>query len=141
MSDLLVLTLTYAVVKTGFRLKACAPNCVPAVNVKALDTRSFCLQCLVGSRNSTARHLLKTHKSMCLHKGKCWACSVMSDSCNPTDYRQPGSSVHRILQARTLEWVAMPSSRGSSQPRDQSCISCIFLIGRWILFTTEPPLK
>ena len=35
------------------------------------------------------------------------------------------NSVHGILQARTLEWVAMPSSRGSSQPRDQTQISCI----------------
>ena len=38
--------------------------------------------------------------------------------CNPMDCRPPGSSVHGILQARILEWVAMPSSRGSSQPRD-----------------------
>ena len=38
--------------------------------------------------------------------------------CNPMDCRPPGSSVHGILQARTLEWVAMPSSRGSSRPRD-----------------------
>ena len=35
---------------------------------------------------------------------------------NPMDYSRPGSSVHGILQARTLEWVAVPSSRGSSQP-------------------------
>ena len=45
--------------------------------------------------------------------------------CDPTDWSLPGSSVHGILQARTLEWVAMPSSRGSSQPRDQTQISCI----------------
>ena len=38
--------------------------------------------------------------------------------CNPMDHSPPGSSVHGILQARILEWVAMPSSRGSSQPRD-----------------------
>ena len=38
--------------------------------------------------------------------------------CNPMDYSLPGSSVHGILQARVLEWVAMPSSRGSSWPRD-----------------------
>ena len=38
--------------------------------------------------------------------------------CNPMDYSPPGSSVHGVLQARILEWVAMPSSRGSSQPRD-----------------------
>ena len=36
-----------------------------------------------------------------------------------------GSSVHGILQARILEWVAMPSYRGSSQPRDQTCVFCI----------------
>ena len=37
----------------------------------------------------------------------------------------PGSSVHGILQARILEWVAMPFSRGSSQPRDQTQVSSI----------------
>ena len=47
---------------------------------------------------------------------------------SPMDCRPPGSSVHGILQARILEWVAMPTSRGSSQLRDQiriSYISCI----------------
>ena len=39
------------------------------------------------------------------------------------DCGPPGSSVHGILQARTVEWVAMPSSRGSSQPRDQTRVS------------------
>ena len=43
--------------------------------------------------------------------------------CNP-DCSPPGSSVHGILQARTLEWVAMPSSRGSSWPRNQTRVSC-----------------
>ena len=38
--------------------------------------------------------------------------------CDPMDNSPPGSSVHGILQARILEWVAVPSSRGSSQPRD-----------------------
>ena len=37
----------------------------------------------------------------------------------------PGSSVHGILQARTLEWAAIPSSRGFSQPRDQTLITCL----------------
>ena len=37
----------------------------------------------------------------------------------------PGSSVHGILQARILDWVAIPFSRGSSQPRDQTQVSCI----------------
>ena len=47
------------------------------------------------------------------------------------DCRLPGFSVYGILQARILQWVAMPSSRGSSQPRDQTGVSCI---GRWILY-------
>ena len=45
--------------------------------------------------------------------------------CNPVDCSPPGSSVHRIFHARMLEWVAMPSSRGSSQPRDQTQVSHI----------------
>ena len=38
--------------------------------------------------------------------------------------RPPGSSIHGILQARILGWVAMPSSREPFQPRDQTCFSC-----------------
>ena len=48
--------------------------------------------------------------------------------CVRMDHGLPGSSVLGILQARILEWVVMPSSRGSSQPRDQTLIfyaSCI----------------
>ena len=43
--------------------------------------------------------------------------------CNPMDCSPPGSSVLRILQAKILEWAAMPSSRGSSQPKDETHIS------------------
>ena len=42
------------------------------------------------------------------------------DLCNPMDCSLPGSSVHGISQARILEWVAIPFSGGSSQPRDQT---------------------
>jgi len=45
--------------------------------------------------------------------------------CSPMDCSPPGSSVHGILQARILEWVTIPFSRGSSQPRDQTHVSCI----------------
>ena len=45
--------------------------------------------------------------------------------CVSMDYSPPGSSVHGIFQARILEWVAVSSSRGSSRPRDQTCVSCI----------------
>ena len=40
--------------------------------------------------------------------------------CNPIDY-----TIHAILQARILEWIAVPFSRGSSQPRDQTQVFCI----------------
>ena len=49
--------------------------------------------------------------------------------CDPMDCSLPGSSVHGISQARILEWVAMPSSRGSSRPRDPSRISYVSCIG------------
>ena len=56
------------------------------------------------------------------------------------DCSPPGFSVHRISQARILEWVAMSFSRGSSQPRDRICISCI---SRGILYhwATWKPLE
>ena len=52
----------------------------------------------------------------------------------PMDCSPPGTSIHGILQARILEWVAMPSSRGSSQPRDQICISYVCCICRQVLY-------
>ena len=45
--------------------------------------------------------------------------------CDPVNCNPPGSSVHGNLQAWILEWVAMPSSRGSSWPRDRTCISYV----------------
>ena len=45
--------------------------------------------------------------------------------CNPMGCSLPGSSVHGFLQARLLEWVAIPFSTGSAPPRDQTQISCI----------------
>ena len=57
--------------------------------------------------------------------------------CDPVDYSPSGSSVRGISQAKILEWVAVYFSRGSSQPRDWTCVSC--LLGRF--FTTAPPVK
>ena len=54
--------------------------------------------------------------------------------CNPMDCSLPGSSVYGILQARMLEWIGMPSSRGSSQTRAQSHISQVSYISRWVLY-------
>ena len=54
--------------------------------------------------------------------------------CDPMDYHLPGSSVLGILQARILEWVAISFSRGTSAPRDRTCVSCISCIDRYILY-------
>ena len=52
----------------------------------------------------------------------------------PMDCSPPGSSVHGILQEGILERVAMPSSRGSSRPRDQTRFSSVSCIGKWVLY-------
>ena len=62
------------------------------------------------------------------YKSEKWnvSCSVVSDSATPwTLCSPPGSSVHGILQARILEWVTIPFSRGSSPPRDQTQVTHI----------------
>ena len=61
-------------------------------------------------------------------------CSVVSNFCNPLECKPPISSVHGIFQGRILEWVTLSYSKGSSQPRDQTCVSCI--AGGF--FTAEP---
>ena len=65
--------------------------------------------------------------------------------CDSTDCGPSGSSVHGIFQARILEWVALPFSRGSSRPWDRTCTSYVSYSGRWVFFTTSatwgaPPL-
>ena len=60
--------------------------------------------------------------------------------CEPMDCSPSGPSIHGILQTRLLEWVAMPPSRGSSQPRDQIHLSYVFCIGM-LFFTIKPPEK
>ena len=72
--------------------------------LKEPDTTEATWQALEGRRqHSVGQHL----------------CSDAMDHC------LPGPSVHGILQARILEWVAMPSSRGSSPPKDRTQVSCI----------------
>ena len=75
-----------------------------------------------------------------------YMCVLVAQSClslcDPMDCSPTGFSVHGILQARILEWVAIPFSRGSSWPRDQTLVSCIagrffttwaFLINKYLL--------
>ena len=70
-----------------------------------------------------------------------YQCAVCANSlqscptlCTPMNCTPLGTFVHGILQARMLEWVAMPSSRGSSQSRDRTHISYVSWIGRQVLY-------
>ena len=75
----------------------------------------------------------------CMHAKSLQSCPTL---CGPMDYSLPGSSVHRILQARILEWVAILFSRGSSRLRDWTQVSCIagrfFTIGATIEAPKQP---
>ena len=62
-------------------------------------------------------------------------CQLCPTLCNSVDCSPPGSSVHGILQARVLEWVAIPFSKGSSRPRDQAQVSCI--AGRFFIWANR----
>ena len=93
-----------------------------SVSNKIIDTFIYWLS------NSISRSISPRYRSVC----KC-ACMLLPQPCltlcDPMDCRVLlGSSIHGILQARILEWVAMSSSRGSSEPRDWTHGSCVFCI-------------
>ena len=69
---------------------------------------------------------LKTNKEARLVERRVYVHAELCTSlCDPMDCSPSSSSVHGISQARILEWVAIPFSRGSSRPRDQTHISCV----------------
>ena len=70
---------------------------------------------------------------LCMHTASFQLCLIL---CDPIDWHLPDSSVHGILQARILEWIAMTSSRGSSRPKDQIHVSHVSL--HW--FSSSLPL-
>ena len=76
---------------------------------------------LCGVAQSRTRLKRLSSSTSSSHAKLLQACSTQS---NPMNCNPPGSSVHGILQARILEWVTISSSRGSSQPSDQTHISC-----------------
>ena len=77
---------------------------------------------------------LRSHTTVCLLKSL-QSCTIL---CDPLDCNLPGFSVHGVLPARILEWVAMPFSRGSSWPRDRTHVSCVSCTADGF-FTSEPP--
>ena len=66
--------------------------------------------------------MLRAVEPYCVLAKSLQSCPSVCDSMNCS---LPDSSIHGILQARVLEWVAMPSSRRSSQPRNRTCVSYI----------------
>ena len=86
-------------------------------------------------------HPLKNRHTLCVCVCVC-VCTVVQfcpTLFDPMDYSLPGSSVHGIFHARILEQVAISYSMGSSQPRNQTRISCISCIGRQIFFFNHCP--
>ena len=80
---------------------------------------------------------------VCLYAYVCLGTQSWLTLCDPMDCSPPGFSFYGIFPARILEWVAITSSWGFSQPRDWTHISCISCIGRWILTHSaiQPPGK
>ena len=68
-----------------------------------------------------------------------WVTHLCPTLCDHIDCSPPGSSAHSILQARVLEWVAIPFSRGSSRPRDQTQVSRIAGRFHTVWATREAP--
>ena len=97
---------------------------------------SFDPECPLWLRHKSRFHFTTPSK-------RCWVPSVMEflpykqndkrqvwvvesyPFCDPMNYSWPGSSVHGMLQARILEWLAIPFLRGSSWPRNWAPVSCI----------------
>ena len=76
-------------------------------------------------------HLSRVYNEVSQSLWDMWVFSRVEPLCDPMDCSPPGTSVHGISQGRILEWVAISSSRGSSQPRDWTHISCL---GQQILY-------
>ena len=82
------------------------------------------------------RKVNQSYVHTCVHAQLRQSCPTL---CNPMDSSPPDSSVHGILQARIPEWVAMPSSRGFSQPRDGTSISQVSCTGMRVLYHLGSP--
>ena len=90
-----------------------------------------CLELSSGDSNTPSRKRTTVQNALCMCVKSLQSCLTL---CNPMDCSLPGPSVHESLQARILEWVAVPSSRDSSQPRDLTCVSSICCISRLVLY-------
>ena len=113
------------------------------ISVKNFWLKIFVLACLlVTQQDSVLQFLSLSHfqaiKTIMFSCAQSQSCLTL---CYPMGCSLPGSSVHGIFQTRILGWVAIPFSKVSSQPQDQTWVSCVSCIDKWILFTTEPAGK
>ena len=87
-------------------------------------------------------YLLNTKTELSLRRNSESVCGSVAQQSptlyDPTNYSPPGSSVRGIFHERILERVAIPSSRGSSQPKNQTHIFYVSCIGRQILYQLAP---
>ena len=72
--------------------------------------------------------------NFCLEVCVCVPAQPRPSLCDLMDLRRPGSSVCEVFQARILEWVFISFPKGSSPPRNRTCDSCLFCIGKQILY-------
>ena len=112
---------------------------------RALEARVDLWDC--GSLCTTSEHQMPSDRTvhmiisvcvclrllwdMCMHAKLLQWCPTL---CDPVDHSPPGFSVHRIFQARVLEWVDVPSSRWPSQPTNWTHVSYVSCIGRQVLY-------
>ena len=105
-------------------------------SLEKCQSLSFCCSSATVSRRmvfETARSFVINFDTeiLCLRAQSLQSCPTLRGT---VDHSLPNSSVHGILQARILEWVAMSSSRESSPLRDQTHISDVSCISRWVLY-------
>ena len=98
-----------------------SPGDLPDPGIKLPSLRSTALvgKFFITSNTWEAQYII------CVCTSESEAAQSCPTLCDPVDYSPPGSSIHGILQARMLKWVAIFFSRGSSWPRDQTPVSCI----------------
>ena len=89
---------------------------------------------IIISLNASSHNLRTPVRIMVARKNVTQLCLTLYD---PLDYSLLGSSVHRILQTRILEWIAIPFSREFSQPRDRTQV-CLHSCTAGRFFTSEP---
>ena len=124
------------------KIMASSPICSWQIYREKVETRAYFIfsgfKITMDSNYSheIKRHLLFGRKAMTiLSESENEVAQLCLTLCDPMDCSLPGSSVHRIFQARVLEWAAISFSRGSSQPRDRTRSPAL----QADTLTSEPP--